>query len=103
MPKDKTNEREAAQSRLAAALGEDPGDGSLVLSALSAISRTKGMAPLAREIQMNRAGLHRTLLGSGNPSFTTVLKVVRALGLRLRVEIDQSVEEMASLKRRGSS
>ena len=88
MPANNTNQREAARSRLAAALDEDPGGGSVVLSALSAISRAKGMAPLAREIQTNRAGLQCTLSASGNPFFTTVLKVVRALGLRLRVEID---------------
>ena len=84
------NGREAARSRLAAALDEDPGDGSLVVATLSAISRAKGIAPLAREIQMNRAGLHRTLSANGNPSFSTVLKVVRALGLDLSVELANS-------------
>jgi probable addiction module antidote protein len=35
---------------------------------------------------MSREGLYKALSADGNPSFATVLKVSRALGLRLHFE-----------------
>lgn len=62
---------------------EDPGDGSLIRSALGAISRARGMTQLARDTGMSRDGLYTAFSKEGNPSFATVLKVTRALGLKL--------------------
>jgi hypothetical protein len=44
----------------------------------------KGMAQIARETGLGRESLYKALSPEGNPKFATVLKVVRALGLRLR-------------------
>jgi probable addiction module antidote protein len=63
---------------------EDPGDGSLIRSALGAISRARGMTQLARATGMSRDGLYTALSSEGNPSFATILKVTRALGLKLQ-------------------
>jgi len=66
-----------------ACLEEDPGDGSLVRAALGDIARARGMAQLARDTGLSREGLYKALSPEGNPEFTTVLKVIKALGLRL--------------------
>lgn len=62
---------------------DDPGDGSLIRSALGAISRARGMTQLARDTGISRDGLYTALSAEGNPSFATILKVTRALGLKL--------------------
>ena len=77
---------ERARGVLEAAVEEDPGDGSLIRDVLSAIARSQNMSALARDAGLNRAGLYKALSEDGNPSFTTVMKITRALGLRLRLE-----------------
>lgn len=71
---------------LDACLAEDPGDGSLVRTALGDIARAKGMSQLARDTGITREGLYRALSAEGNPEFATVMKVIRALGVRLHAE-----------------
>jgi probable addiction module antidote protein len=66
-----------------ACLDEDPGDGSLVRAALGDIARARGMAKVARDTGLSREGLYKAFSAEGNPEFTTVLKVIKALGLRL--------------------
>ena len=70
---------------LEAAIDEDPGDGSLIRAALSTIARTHNMSALAGEAGLDRSGLYKALSEDGNPSLATILKVVRALGLKLRI------------------
>jgi probable addiction module antidote protein len=59
------------------------GDPALVAAALGDIARAKGMAQIARKTGLGRESLYKALSPDGNPEFATVLKVVRALGLRL--------------------
>jgi probable addiction module antidote protein len=66
---------------LEAALEDD--DPALVAAALGDIARAKGMTDIARETGLGRESLYKALSPEGNPEFSTVLKVVRALGLRL--------------------
>lgn len=66
---------------LEAALEE--GDPALVAAAMGDIARAKGIAQIARETGLGRESLYKALSAEGNPEFATVLKVVRALGLRL--------------------
>jgi len=54
-----------------------------VAAALGDIARAKGMTDIARETDLGRESLYKALSPEGNPGFSTVLKVVRALGLRL--------------------
>ncbi|MDP2792882.1 MAG: putative addiction module antidote protein [Sulfurisoma sp.] len=68
---------------LDACLDEDPGDGSLIRAALNDIARARGMTQLARDTGLTREGLYRALSSSGNPELSTVLKVIRALGIKL--------------------
>ena len=52
---------------LDACLAEDPGDGSLIRTALGVIARARGMSRLARETGLSREGLYRALSPEGNP------------------------------------
>jgi len=71
---------------LDACLEEDPGDGSLIRSALGDIARARGMTQLAHDTGLTREGLYKALSTTGNPEFATILKVVRALGLQFHVQ-----------------
>lgn len=67
---------------LDAALAEN--DLRLIAAALGDIARAKGMTRVAHEAGLGRESLYKSLSISGNPEFSTVLKVTQALGLRLR-------------------
>lgn len=54
-----------------------------VVQALGTIARARGMAQIARETGLRRESLYKALSPDGNPEFATVLKVVKALGIRL--------------------
>jgi probable addiction module antidote protein len=66
-----------------ACVEEDPGDGSLIRAGLGAIARARGMSQLARDTGLAREGLYKALSADGNPEFATVMKVIKALGLKL--------------------
>lgn len=61
----------------------EDGDSSLVAAALGDIARAKGMTEIARETGLGRESLYKALSADGNPEFSTILKVIHALGLRL--------------------
>ncbi len=67
-------------------LEEDPGDGSLIRRGLGSIARARGMTQLAHDTGISREGLYRALSADGNPEFGTVMKVIRALGVKLHAE-----------------
>ena len=72
---------------LDACMDEDTGDGVLIRTALNNIARAKGMGRLAESAGMTRQGLYKALSSEGNPSFTTVMKIIRALGVKLHVQV----------------
>lgn len=61
------------------------GDPALIARALGAIARARNLSQLARDAGMTRAGLSRALAPDGNPSFRTVAKVAKALGLKISI------------------
>jgi probable addiction module antidote protein len=61
----------------------EDGDPGVVAAALGDIARTKGMSEIAREAGLGRESLYKALSETGNPELSTVLRVVRALGLKL--------------------
>jgi probable addiction module antidote protein len=61
----------------------EDGDPALVAAALGDIARAKGMTEVAREAGLGRESLYKALSAGGNPELGTVLRVVRALGLKL--------------------
>ncbi|MGA8053963.1 MAG: addiction module antidote protein [Burkholderiales bacterium] len=67
-------------------LTEAPDDAPGIARALGDIARAKGMTQVARDAGLSRESLYKALSENGNPSFATVLKVARALGVRLHAE-----------------
>jgi probable addiction module antidote protein len=61
-------------------------DPEFLLKTIGHIARSKGMAQLAKELNLNRKGLYKAFSEKGNPSFLTVVKVLDNLGFCLRVE-----------------
>ena len=76
---------EDARLYLEAAFEEDLGDGRLIRAALSDIARARNMSQLARDVGMSREGLYKALSENGNPNLNAMMKIIRALGMRLRV------------------
>ena len=65
----------------------EDGDPSLVAAALGDVARAKGMAQIAEAAGLGRESLYKALSKKGNPEFGTVLKVMHALGLKLRITV----------------
>ena len=63
----------------------EDGDPTLIAHALGVVARAKGMTQIAQAAGLGRESLYKALSPNGNPEFATVLKVVRALGLKLKV------------------
>ena len=70
---------------LEACAEEDPGDGSLLRAALHDIARAGNMSRLVREAGMSRKGLYKALAEDGNPTLATVMRITRALGMKVRI------------------
>ena len=63
---------------------EAPDDVAGIARALGDIARARGKTQVARDAGLSRESLYKALSEGGNPSFATVLKVARALGIRLQ-------------------
>lgn len=63
------------------------GDTSVIAAALGDVARAKGMTQLSKETGITRDGLYKALSPTGNPSFDTVQKVIKAFGLKLDVAV----------------
>lgn len=64
----------------------EDGDSDLLLLALSDVARARGMAQVAKDAGLGRESLYKALSPGAKPRFETVLKVARALGVRLTAE-----------------
>ena len=93
MAKTKTTRYDAAEhlrtpkemaAYLQVCMEEAGGDASFIAKALGDIARAKGMAQVARDTGLSRESLYKALSGERSPGFDTILKVVNALGLKLR-------------------
>ena len=74
-----TEERQVAY--ITAAL--ETGDADFVRDALGLVARARGMGEIAKNAGLNRESLYKALGQAGNPEFSTVMRIVRALGLTL--------------------
>lgn len=70
----------------------EDGDSTLTTHALGVIARVRGMSQLARDTGISREGLYRALSADGNPEFATVMKVIKALGMKLNIIMDPIVK-----------
>lgn len=54
-----------------------------IRSALGTVARSRGISALARETGLSREALYKALGENGNPTLDTLMKITKALGLRL--------------------
>ena len=79
--------REEMAAYLEASIEDSDGDAAFVAKALGDIARARGMAQVASDAGLSRESLYKALSGERVPTFETVLRVVGALGLKLRAEV----------------
>jgi len=72
---------EAQAEFITAAL--ETGDAAYVRDAVGVVARARGMAEIAKAAGLNRESLYRALGSAGNPEFSTMLRVLDALGIAL--------------------
>ena len=77
-----TTERQAEY--ISAAL--ETGDAAFVRDVVGIVARARGMGDIARAAGLNRESLYKALGETGNPEFSTMLGVLRALGLQLAAQ-----------------
>jgi probable addiction module antidote protein len=65
------------------------GDAATIAAALGVVARARGMAEVAREAGVTRASLYKALSETGDPQLTTLLGVMKALGLKLTVAAER--------------
>ena len=63
----------------------EDGDPALIAHALGVVARAEGMGEVAKQAGLTRPSLYKALSKNGRPEFATVLKVLNALGLKLKV------------------
>jgi probable addiction module antidote protein len=71
---------------LEAVLEESNGDASMVAKAIGDIARARGMSQVAKDSGLSRESLYKALSGDRSPGIDTILKVIKALGIRLHAE-----------------
>jgi len=78
---------EDIQFYLEACLEEAGDDPAFIVHALGVIARAKNMSQLARDTGLTREGIYKAFSSDGNPKFSTVSKVAKALGLQITVQV----------------
>ena len=78
--------QEDVQAYLDAVLEEGGDDPAYIIHALGVIARAKNMSQLARDTGLSREGLYKALSEKGNPTFATVTKIAKALGLQIKFQ-----------------
>jgi len=81
---DYLTDEETIAEYLTAAL-QDP-DPDMFLVAVKNVARARGMAQLAKDTGLGRESLYKALAPGAKPRYDTLLKVLRALGVKLHVE-----------------
>jgi probable addiction module antidote protein len=72
---------------LDACIEEADGDATFIAKALGDIARARGMSQVAKDSGLSRESLYKALSGERAPSFDTILKVTKALGVKLHASV----------------
>lgn len=72
---------------LDACIEESDGDTAFIAKALGDIARAQGMSQVAKNAGLSRESLYKSLSGERVPDFSTILKVTKALGLKLHTQV----------------
>lgn len=63
----------------------EDGDTDELIAAIGHIAKARGMTQIAKESGLGRESLYKALRSGSRPQFDTILKVLKALGLELKV------------------
>jgi probable addiction module antidote protein len=61
------------------------GDQELIVLALNTVARARGMTQIAQDAGIARQALYKSLGEKGNPTLSTLLGVIKSLGLKFSV------------------
>lgn len=64
----------------------EDGDQDELLRAVGYIAKAKGMTQISRETGLGRESLYKTFQEGAEPKFSTVMKVMKAIGLNLHAD-----------------
>lgn len=64
------------------------GDASYIANALGVVARARGMSQVAKDAGVTREALYRSLSPDGDPKLSTLLSVIKALGVHLSAQSD---------------
>lgn len=81
---DYLDSEETIAEYLTAIMEEDDPD--LLLAAIGDVAKARGMAQIAKDAGLGRESLYKALQPGAKPRFDTVMKVMKALGVKLHVE-----------------
>jgi probable addiction module antidote protein len=81
---DYLDDEETIAAYLSEAL-EDP-DPDTFLMAVRNVARARGMAQLAKDSGLGRESLYKALTPGAKPRYDTMMRVIRALGVKLHAE-----------------
>jgi probable addiction module antidote protein len=81
---DYLDNEETIAEYLTAIMEEDDPD--LLLAAIGDVAKARGMAQIARDTGLGRESLYKALQPGAKPRFDTVMKVMKALGVKLHAE-----------------
>jgi probable addiction module antidote protein len=74
----------------------ESGDATYIAHALGVVARARGMTSIAKEAGVSREALYKALSDDGDPKLSTLLGVVRALGLKLSATAPANSEGTAA-------
>ncbi|MCO4784581.1 helix-turn-helix protein [Marinomonas gallaica] len=63
----------------------EEGDTEELIAAIGHIAKARGMTQIAKESGLGRESLYKALRSGSRPQFDTILKVLKALGLELKI------------------
>ena len=78
----------------------ETGDADFVRDALGIVAKTRGMGQVAKTAELNRESLYKALGETGNPEFSTVMRVMRAWVLPWPLALHRPSERQRSAMRR---
>ncbi len=82
---------EEAQAEYLSVVMED-GDLEEIKHALGIVARARGMTAIARDAGVTREALYKALSDKGDPKFSTLLGVVKALGMKFELKKIEAAE-----------
>lgn len=68
----------------------EDGDPEVFLLALRDVAEARGLSAVAQESQLNRENLYRMLSRQGNPQLSSLSALLKSMGLRLSVQVEQA-------------